>query len=66
MLKKLYYPATIVILIYTVLVLTTYDPYQLVIYKVILGLSKGFNIFTTGLVIVLSSIFNGDPSICFL
>ena len=63
--KKALLPATIVILIYTVLVLTTYDPYQLVIYKVILGLSKGFNIFTTGLVIVLSSIFNGDPVYAF-
>ncbi len=63
--KKALVPAIIVILIYTVLVLTTYDPYQLVIYKVILGLSKGFNIFTTGLVIVLSSIFNGDPVYAF-
>ncbi len=63
--KKALLPAIIVILIYTVLVLTTYDPYQLVIYKVILGLSKGFNIFTTGLVIVLSSIFNGDPVYAF-
>jgi len=54
-------PALIVILIYTCLVLTTYDPYQLVIYKFILGLTKGFNIFTTGLVVLISSIFNGDP-----
>ena len=63
--KKALVPAIIVILIYTVLVLTTYDPYQLVIYKVILGLSKVFNIFTTGLVVVLSSIFNGDPVYAF-
>lgn len=54
-------PTLIVILIYTCLVLTTYDPYQLVIYKFILGLTKGFNIFTTGLVVLISSIFNGDP-----
>ncbi len=58
-------PALIVILIYTCLVLTTYDPYQLVIYKFILGLTKGFNIFTTGLVVVISSIFNGDPLYAF-
>lgn len=58
-------PALIVILIYTCLVLTTYDPYQLFIYKFILGLTKGFNIFTTGLVVVISSIFNGDPLYAF-
>ena len=63
--KKALLPALIVVLIYTCLVLTTYDSYQLVIYKFILGLTKGFNIFTTGLVIVLSSIFNGDPLYAF-
>ncbi len=63
--KKALLPALIVILIYTCLVLTTYDPYQLVIYKFILGLTKGFNIFTTGLVVLLSSIFNGDPLYAF-
>ncbi len=63
--KKALLPVLIVILIYTCLVLTTYDPYQLVIYKFILGLTKGFNIFTTGLVVLLSSIFNGDPLYAF-
>lgn len=63
--KKALVPTLIVILIYTCLVLTTYDPYQLVIYKFILGLTKGFNIFTTGLVVVISSIFNGDPLYAF-
>lgn len=63
--KKALLPTLIVILIYTCLVLTTYDPYQLVIYKFILGLTKGFNIFTTGLVVLLSSIFNGDPLYAF-
>ena len=63
--KKALVPTLIVLLIYTCLVLTTYDPYQLVIYKAILGLTKGFNIFTTGLVVVLSSIFNGDPLYAF-
>ena len=63
--KKALVPALIVILIYTCLVLTTYDPYQLVIYKFILGLTKGFNIFTTGLVVLISSIFNGDPLYAF-
>ena len=63
--KKALVPALIAILIYTCLVLTTYDPYQLFIYKFILGLTKGFNIFTTGLVVVISSIFNGDPLYAF-
>ena len=63
--KKALLPALLVVLIYTSLVLTTYDPYQLVIYKFILGLTKGFNIFTTGLVILISSIFNGDPLYAF-
>lgn len=63
--KKSLIPALIVILIYTGLVLTTYDPYQLVIYHFVLGLTKGFNIFTTGLVVVISSIFNGDPLYAF-
>ena len=64
-LRKHCYLHLIVVLIYTCLVLTTYDPYQLVIYKFILGLTKGFNIFTTGLVILISSIFNGDPLYAF-
>ena len=63
--KKALLPALLAVLIYTCLVLTTYDPYQLVIYKFILGLTKGFNIFTTGLVILISSIFNGDPLYAF-
>ncbi len=63
--KKALVPALIAILIYTCLVLTTYDPYQLFIYKFILGLTKGFNIFTTGLVVLISSIFNGDPLYAF-
>ena len=63
--KKALVPALVALLIYTCLVLTTYNPYQLVIYNFILGLTKGFNIFTTGLVVVLSSIFNGDPLYAF-
>ena len=63
--KKALVPALVAILIYTCLVLTTYDPYQLVIYKFILGLTKGFNIFTAGLVVLISSIFNGDPLYAF-
>ena len=63
--KKALLPAAIALIVYLCLVMTTYNPYQLLLYKVILGLSKGFNIFTTGIVILLSSIFNGDPLYAF-
>ncbi len=60
--KKALGPAVIVILVYTALVLVTYHPFQLTIYKMILGLSKGFNIATTAIVAILASLFNADPS----
>ncbi len=63
--KKSLAPALVSILIYTILVLVTYHPFQLVIYKYILGMSKGFNIATTIIVALLSSIFNGDVSYVF-
>ena len=63
--KKALLPATIVILIYSILVLVTYHPFQTVIYKVVLGWSKKFNIFTTVIVALLSSLFNSDISYSF-
>lgn len=63
--KKALGPAFIAILVYTILVMVTYHPFQLVIYKAILGLSKGFNIATTTVVAILSSLFNVDPSYVF-
>lgn len=63
--KEALQPAVIIILIYTGLVLVTYHPFQLVIYKAILDLTKGFNVFTASLVALLSSIFNGDPMYTF-
>ena len=58
-------PAGIVILIYSILVLVTYHPFQLTIYKAILGLSKGFNIFTTVIVAMLAGLFNSDATYSF-
>ena len=55
----------IVLLLYVVLVITTYHPFQLRIYKAILGLSDGFNVATTALIAILSSLFNADPSYAF-
>ena len=60
--KKALGPAFISVLVYTCLVLTTYHPFQLVIYKAILGITKGFNMVTTIIVFALSSLFNGDIS----
>ncbi len=58
--KKALAPFAVVILLYSILVLVTYHPFQLVIYKAILGLSKGFNIVTTIIVALLAPIFNSD------
>jgi len=63
--KKALAPAVIVILIYTILVLVTYHPFQLTIYKAILGLGKGFNIVTTLVVSILAAVFNSDMSYSF-
>lgn len=58
--KKALAPAVLVLLIYAILVLVTYHPFQMTIYKFILGLSKGFNIVTTVIVAILSGLFNSD------
>ncbi len=58
-------PAVIVILIYTCLVINTYHPFQLVIYKAIFDITKGFNIFTASLTAILSGIFNVEPLYAF-
>jgi len=63
--KKAIAPAFVIILIYSILVLATYHPFQLVIYKAILGLSKGFNIATTSIVAIIASLINGDSSYVF-
>ncbi|MBO5138500.1 MAG: hypothetical protein J6B89_02555 [Bacilli bacterium] len=59
--KRAIEPAIIVLLIYTGLVIVTYHPFQLSIYKAIFGMTKGFNVFTTSIVAILSSLFNADP-----
>lgn len=63
--KEALAPAVIVILLYAVLVEVTYHPFQLPIYKVILGWAKGFNIATTSLVAFLSGFFNSDIAYSF-
>ena len=63
--KRALGPAVIVVLLYTILVITTYHPFQLVIYKAILGITEGFNVFTTFIVAILSALFNVDPAYAF-
>ena len=58
-------PAIVVILLYTCLVIVTYHPFQLVIYKAILGLTDGFNALTSSLVAILTSLFNVDAAYAF-
>ncbi len=63
--RKALLPAAIVILLYTVLVLCTWHPFQLFLYKTVLGITKGFNVFTTTVVAFLASLFNVDPAYVF-
>ena len=63
--KEALQPAVLVILIYTGLVIITYHPFQLVIYKAIFELTKGFNVFTSSLVAMLASFFNSDSMYTF-
>ncbi len=63
--KKAMLPAAIIVLIYSGLVITTYHPFQLVIYKFILDLTAGFNIFTSGVVALLAGLFNVEPAYAF-
>ena len=53
------------ILIYTCLVIVTYHPFQLVIYKALLELTKGFNVFTTGIAAILAAVLNVEPAYVF-
>ena len=63
--KKALGPAAISILLYAILVLVTYHPFQLVIYNTLLSLNKGFNVLTTTIVAILASFFNSDIAYTF-
>ena len=63
--KKALAPAGIIFVIYTILVLVTYHPFQTNLYAAVLGLSKGFNIATTTIVAFFAGLFNGDISYAF-
>ena len=63
--KKALGPCAMVILLYVVLVINTYHPIQMTIYKFVLGLTKGFNIATTTIVALLAGLFNVDIAYSF-
>ena len=63
--KRAVSPAVVVVLIYTGLVIVTYHPFQLVIYKWLFGFTKGFNVITSSVAAILASIFNADPLYAF-
>lgn len=60
--RKAAIPAFVVLLLYTLLVIVTYHPYQLAIYKFVLGLFSGkhLNVGTAVVTTLLSSLFNVD------
>lgn len=60
-LKKALPLGVIVILIYTCLVITTYHPFQLVIYKALLTLTKRLDAFVCMIVGMLAGILNVEP-----
>lgn len=63
--KKALAPLVITILLYSILVIVTYHPFQLAVYKAVLGLTKGFNIATTAVVALIAPIFNSDIAYSF-
>lgn len=63
--KKALGPAVVSILLYSILVLVTYHPFQLVIYNTLLGGSKQLNILVTTIIAFLASLFNSDISYTF-
>ena len=63
--KKALVPALLALIVYACLVITTYHPYQLAIYKALLSIGKGFNVVTATLVGILSGLFNQDPAYTF-
>lgn len=63
--KKALIPAFVILVVYSCLVITTYHPFQLAIYKALLGITDGFNVVTTSIVAILTGLFNQDPSYAF-
>lgn len=52
--------ATVMLLIFTVLIIVTYHPFQLCITKALLEVSTGLNVVTMSIITMFSSFFNAD------
>ena len=63
--KKALCPAFLAFLVYLILVITTYHPYQLTIYKGLLNITDGFNVITSSITAILTGFFNQDPAYSF-
>ncbi len=63
--KRALAPAAVSVLVYAILVLVTYHPFQLVIYNTLLGFTKGFNILATTIIAIIASALNSDVSYTF-
>lgn len=60
--KKALFPAAMMVLVYTCLIIVTFHPFQLLFSKLLLGLTDGLNVVTMTAVAFISSIFNVDVS----
>lgn len=63
--KKALAPAATTLLIYVILVINVYHPFQLTIYKAILGTSSNLNVVTSSLTALLSGVLNVEPIYAF-
>lgn len=61
--KKAFKPALIALLVYTILVVVTYHPFQLVLYKAIIGTK--FNVAKEVITAIMAAVLNVDPSYTF-
>lgn len=59
--KKAVKPAALTVLIFMILVVATYHPFQLVFVKALLGFTEGINVVTMTVIAFLASLFNVDP-----
>jgi len=63
--KKALGPAFVTLLIYVILVINTYHPYQFYFYQFILGKGDSLNVVRTSLTAIVSSLLNVDPAYAF-
>ncbi|MDD3241253.1 MAG: hypothetical protein PHQ64_00535 [Bacilli bacterium] len=60
--KRAVYPAALMLLVYTCLIIVTFNPFQLFITDFLLNLTKGFNVVTMTFVAFISSLFNVESA----